>query len=272
MTPSVDTTRSALIVPSTPASIVNLVLVTVYLGGLAIGLFVALLGVWDLPTDQTSTVTLPLIGAATLSPDSRLLLLAAVCGGLGSFIHAATSFAGYVGNQRIVTSWLVWYYFRPLIGGALAVVLYFVLRAGLIGPATDVNHYGVAALAALAGMFSKQATDKLDEIFKTMFKTSEQAGDAQRSHKLHEHAPLIVTVSPASLSLGVTPASLIVSGSSLVQESIVRVNGVARTSTFKDGRITAVLAEDDVAQAGNLTVTVTNPDGTTSPPIVVTVK
>jgi hypothetical protein len=57
-----------------------------------------------------------------------------------------------------------------------------------------------------------------------------------------------------------------------MQESIVRVNGVARTSTFKDGRITAVLAEDDVAQAGNLTVTVTNPDGTTSPPIVVAVK
>jgi hypothetical protein len=135
-----------------------------------------------------------------------------------------------------------------------------------------VNQYGVAALAALAGMFSKQATDKLDEIFTTMFKTSEQAGDAQRSHKLNENAPLIVSVSPASLALGAAPASLVVSGSGLVQESIVRVNGVARPSKLENGQITAVLAEEDVAQAGDLTVTVTNPDGTTSPPVVVAVK
>ena len=75
---------------------------------------------------------------------------------------------------------------RPFIGSALAVIVYFVLRGGLIAGeagAGNVSPYGVAAMAALAGMFSKQATDKLREVFENLFKTT-QTPDQHRSDKL----------------------------------------------------------------------------------------
>ena len=37
--------------------------------------------------------------------------------------------------------------------------------------ATTVNPWGIVAVAALVGLFSKQATNKLDELFTTMFRT-----------------------------------------------------------------------------------------------------
>jgi hypothetical protein len=45
------------------------------------------------------------------------------------------------------------------------------LIAGSSG-AGDLGPYGVTALPGLAGMFSKQATDKLREVFENLFKTT----------------------------------------------------------------------------------------------------
>jgi hypothetical protein len=100
-------------------------------------------------------------------PDSRLILIAALSALLGSFIHSATSFASYLGTQKLPRAWVGWYVLRPVIGMALGIVFYFILRAGLVTTesAAAVNAFGVAAVSALAGMFSKQATDKLEEIF-----------------------------------------------------------------------------------------------------------
>ena len=85
-----------------------------------------------------------------------------------------------------------WYVLRFLIGAALALILYFALRGGLIGTdgtSTDVNPYGVAALSALAGLFSKQATDKLSEVFDTFFQTRQGYGDDRRTDTLEFPVP-----------------------------------------------------------------------------------
>jgi len=106
--------------------------------------------------------------------ETRFLLLVAVAGGLGSYIHLATSFADYLGNRQFMKSWGWWYILRPFIGMALAMIVYFAARAGLIGGtsgAETLSPYGMAALAGLAGIFSKQATDKLREVFENLFKT-----------------------------------------------------------------------------------------------------
>jgi hypothetical protein len=119
-------------------------------------------------------------------PETRYLLVVIVAGALGSYIHLATSFADYVGNRRLFSSWGWWYILRPFIGMALAIILYFVIRGGLIsatGGAGNLNPYGVAAIAGMAGMFSKQATDKLREVFENLFKT-ERPPD--RADKLEE--------------------------------------------------------------------------------------
>lgn|GEM_PF-3224070 len=104
----------------------------------------------------------------------HLFLLAATSGALGSSIHALTSFASYRGNEALRKSWFFWYVARAPVGAALAAVTYFVFRGGMM-PGTEsqavINPYATAAICALAGMFSKQAVDKLREVFDALFST-----------------------------------------------------------------------------------------------------
>ncbi|MBN1612743.1 MAG: hypothetical protein JW940_39335 [Polyangiaceae bacterium] len=122
-----------------------------------------------------------------LSDEPRLILLVLLTGALGSYVHAATSFVTYVGNRTLRASWTWWYLLRPFIGMVLALIFYFVIRGGLLSAgteATGVSAFGVAAIAGLVGMFSKQATDKLQELFDSLFRTQAGKGDDQRQDKL----------------------------------------------------------------------------------------
>jgi hypothetical protein len=113
----------------------------------------------------------------------------ALSGALGSYIHLATSFADYLGNRQFVKSWEWWYVLRPFIGSALAVIVYFAARGGLIAGgsgADNLSPYGVSALAGLTGMFSKQATDKLREVFENLFKSEKPPrADPLRAQPTH---------------------------------------------------------------------------------------
>jgi hypothetical protein len=121
------------------------------------------------------------------APEALNLLIVVVMAAIGASIHALTSLTTYVGNRRFLSSWTWWYIVRMPVGAAIALVLYFVLRAGFVSvtaSSSDVNAYGIAAFAGLAGMFAKQATDKLREIFDVAFKSS--SGDAERTGKVKE--------------------------------------------------------------------------------------
>jgi hypothetical protein len=147
-------------------------------------------GKLPLPPDDHSTVKLlPGILEVPVWVETRYLLLVAITGALGSYIHLATSFADYLGNRQFVKSWAWWYVLRPFIGMALSVMVYFAARGGLVAGSSGadaLSPYGVAALAGLAGMFSKQATDKLREVFENLFKT-DPAKQPQRADTL-KHA------------------------------------------------------------------------------------
>ncbi len=192
------------------------------------------------------------------SLDERLFLLVIVAGAIGSYIHAATSFADYVGNRKLARSWIWWYILRPFIGVALALVFYFVVRAGfLTGGAGDVNPYGVAAMGALAGMFSKQATDKLEEIFTTIFRPAPGKGDAKRGDKLG--GPSITGIVPPEGPItGQTEVTI--TGSGFVDKPAVTFGGIPAASvTFVNA--TTIKAVTPLHDSGPVEVIVTNPDG-----------
>jgi len=110
------------------------------------------------------------------------LVALALCAGIcGSFLHAGQSLTTYMGNREFDGSWTAWYLLRPWIGGILGLAIYFALRAGIVFAASGVNPHGVVATGLLGGWFSKTTTDKLQEVFSTLF-TSEQ--DKQRKNKL----------------------------------------------------------------------------------------
>ncbi len=139
-------------------------------------------GVWKSPANLFWT-------DIKILPEFRLIILVIFAGALGGYIHAATSFATYTGNRSLLGSWYWWYVLRPFIGIALALIFYFSLRGGILLLTTDsgtseISPYGMAAISGLVGMFSKQAADKLREVFDTTFASQKGKGDEERANKL----------------------------------------------------------------------------------------
>lgn len=199
-----------------------------------------------------------------LAFEARMLLIVLLAGALGSAVHVATSYASFVGNRRFVDSWGWWYILRLPIGMGLAIILYFALRGGFFTPVTNdtisaqqvVNPFGFAAIAALAGMFSKQATDKMKELFDGLFRTDE---DSYRGDKLEASPPTIKSIAPATIKVGQTNARLVIKGTDFHKNSVVKVNDKARPTSFIDGTSLEFAVEAaDVAQPGTLAVTVVN--------------
>ncbi len=150
-----------------------------YLILLNLTLVYLVLRVWPekIPIDNDPAVVkiIPRLFEPSMYMETRYLCIVGLVGALGAFIHLTTSFTEFLGNRTFVASWKWWYGLRPFIGTALAYMVYFAARGGLISGnsgAKDLSPYGIAALAGLAGMFSKQATDKLREVFEDMFKTT----------------------------------------------------------------------------------------------------
>jgi hypothetical protein len=217
--------------------------------------------------------TVGLIGPVelTLDPDAALLVLVVITGAFGSYVHAATSFADFVGNRTLATSWIWWYLLRLFIGVALAVIFYLAIRGGFLAAQADaaaVNPYGVAALAGLVGMFSKQATDKLEETFTNLFRVAEGKGDAERKDKLIPPPPQLESIEPARVRRG-EATSLRLRGQGFVPQSAVRVTRVgdspAKTIVTQRGTVTettieVTIAASELQEPGQLEITVVNPD------------
>jgi hypothetical protein len=200
---------------------------------------------------------LPYPVAVWTTQDERLIFLVIVAGALGAYVHATTSFADYVGTRKLTTSWLWWYLLRPFVGIALALIFYFVVRAGFLtggGNASEINPFGIATLAALAGMFSKQATDKLDEVFTTLFHPAPGKGDDKRGDKLS--APTIANIDPKE---GPTTGDTLVtiSGTGFESGITVTFDGTAATDV-KVLNSTSITVKTPKHEAGPVTVEVTN--------------
>jgi hypothetical protein len=199
------------------------------------------------------------------SLEERLLLLVIVAGALGSYIHSATSYSDFRGNRQFNSSWTLWYVLRPLIGVSLAMVVYFATRGGLLllivngadaSSASNVNPFGVAAVSGLTGMFSKQAADKLAEVFSTLFKST---GDENRNDSLVlAPVPVIKAIEP---NKGTTEGGteLIITGTGFVAGAQVLIGGEPGTDVevVNDTNIKVYTPSGE----GTVDVTVMNADG-----------
>jgi hypothetical protein len=240
------------------------VAVGVYLIVLSVALLIASVQLWSVrfAAEGEAISQMQLFWWTFRTPPDGLwlTLIVIVTGALGSLIHAITSFASYVGNHRFVKSWSLWYVMRPLVGAPLALVFYFTLRGGFLatsGSVKEVNYYGMAALAGMVGMFSKQAIDKLSILFDSIFTA---AGDKERGSKLESAVPVLSEVDPEVVEPGSQDRIITVRGSQFAGNAVVRVNEEDRVTSFvSDVELTAELLEEDVENAGRLEITVFNP-------------
>jgi hypothetical protein len=107
--------------------------------------------------------------------DLHNILVTMFAAGIGASITTILGYLEHASSDRdFRASYVPWYVARPLLGLLLGVVFYFVIKGGLLATvgsqnADNIDVYGLAAFAALVGMFSKQAIEKLREVFATLF-------------------------------------------------------------------------------------------------------
>jgi MFS family permease len=120
------------------------------------------------------------------SPVFLLMAYAVVGGGLGGTINGIRSFIGWHAERESFKRRYVWKYIsQPLIGVALAVIVYAFLRSGLAAfggnftPNENFPNQALAAFAigALSGYGSRRALIWLDRLVKKLFKITEMDTD-----------------------------------------------------------------------------------------------
>jgi hypothetical protein len=144
----------------------------------ATGLITALISLWPVGINPVVGDFLGL--PVRLDQEHATFLVITLSGALGGIIHTLRSLYWYVGNRSFRRSWLLLYPCVPVVGSALAVIFYIVVRGGLLSTqvaSTDLNPYGFAAIAALVGLFSSEAISKLKQVFSTIFSPAEEGKD-----------------------------------------------------------------------------------------------
>jgi hypothetical protein len=158
-----------------------------------------LIGVWPIyeaSSKDAIKATWFLNHALGTNLDVRLFVVVALSGAIGSSIQAAKSFAMHMGEGDFKAGYVAWYFLRFPIGIGLALLTYLVIRGGFLAGsfsesavvAKSINPFGIAAVAALTGMFAREASDKLSEIFLNIFRTE----------KDNTHKPAAPVVSSAT--------------------------------------------------------------------------
>jgi hypothetical protein len=158
---------SALAVPSEggafPAPVT--LLVGVWVVAFAVVCLVALVVVLRLPDEGTA------YGA----------ILTTLAAGVGSSIATILGFLKHASEDKdFEPAYAAWYVGRPLIGLLLGLLFYFVVKAGFLAtfpnaPQQDASELAFVAIGGLVGLFSKNAVEKLREVFNVLFQTRDQA-------------------------------------------------------------------------------------------------
>jgi hypothetical protein len=162
-----------------------------------------------------------------------LMILVALAGFLGCLIHIASSFTNFVGSNKFKRSWVLWYYVKPFTAAALAMVMYFVFRAGLLSfnDPSSINLYGLVTLAALTGLFTDKATIKLEEFFEVVFKPKDERPDKM------EEEPEFTAITPAEIEKNIE---------NIITLSGKNLDGHDLTITINDEEVSDVTFEPTV--------------------------
>ncbi len=136
-----------------------------------------LVSVWpsnstELGTNQTVVTLRGTNYSFGLGPETLVMLVIVVVGGVGACVFSLWAIARHVEQKNFCFRWFPWYMLRPFTGAGLALLFYFLVRGGLLtigASLQNLNLIVVAGIAALVGMFSEQALHKLHSLASSIF-------------------------------------------------------------------------------------------------------
>lgn len=156
---------------------IKVILLGFYLLFIPVILVFFIIDFWPVKTAANVWSTSNLILNIEISFHLRMLLLVLLSGALGSYIHVATSFSYHIARRDFEPHWYWWYWMRLPIGAALALVFIMIIEGGLfVAPAgnSDSTPITTIGIAALIGLFSRHALEKLRDIFDVVFNPREK--------------------------------------------------------------------------------------------------
>ena len=109
-----------------------------------------------------------LAGTVPVGAETSLVLAVAAAAAVGAVVHGLGSLGLHVGKGDYHWRWTLWHLLNPAQGAILGVLLYLVLRGGLVvldDTGLPGNPAVVLALCGLAGLSTKHTTEKLRQIF-----------------------------------------------------------------------------------------------------------
>jgi hypothetical protein len=125
------------------------------------------------------------LASSTTGAGSVLMILAFLVGTLGGAVHSLASLSHYAGTGTLYTNWRLFYLSRPLVGGTVALFLYFTLASTLVTTAPAAagatasprqsELFATLAWSALAGLFSHRVLEKFRDLLNTLLPTIQPA-------------------------------------------------------------------------------------------------
>lgn len=113
-------------------------------------------------------------GAEAFSPSRtpNALFLAVLCAGMiGGAVHSLRAHTMHFARGTHRSEWTLWNLSRPFLGGAIAILLFFLIRAGFIedGNAQALKPEGFIAIGGLVGLFTDQAWTRMRLVAESLF-------------------------------------------------------------------------------------------------------
>src|SRR5919197_2487567 len=122
------------------------------------------------PKVVNSTKTFVTLPSTTITREKYLVEISALFGVLGASTYGLASATVWIAHNKLERSWILWYISHPLVGGALAIIFYLIIRGGLIqGISFAISDFAIAAVSAIIGLITNQAMKKLRDIFDVLF-------------------------------------------------------------------------------------------------------
>lgn len=117
------------------------------------------------------------------APDFTNALATMFGAGIGASLATILGYLEHASEKKdFDVSYAPWYVARPLMGMLLGLIFYFLLRDGLLAVVSanksspeSLSEAGLTGVGALVGLFSKEAIEKLRELFNTLFATKKSA-------------------------------------------------------------------------------------------------
>lgn len=102
--------------------------------------------------------------------NTHLSLIVLFGGSLGGLIHGISSLQHHYRHRTAEQRYILWYIMRPFTGAALAMIVYFALRGGILTTtAVDIlSPYGIATISIVVGLIEQRALMKIRDVVQAM--------------------------------------------------------------------------------------------------------